>query len=42
MDFELLQKIAGTIVGDSQGNMFFNILCYNAECGDIISPVECG
>jgi hypothetical protein len=42
MQPSLLEMLASTIRTDSEGNEFFNTICYNADCEDLSSALECG
>lgn len=38
----LLEMLASTLVQDSEGNIFFNIVCYEASCQGLTPAVSCG
>jgi len=41
MPASLLEALASTLMQDSEGNIFFNIVCYEASCQGLSSAIEC-
>lgn len=41
MPATLLEVIASTIMEDADGNTFFNKICYNADCADLVPAIKC-
>jgi hypothetical protein len=42
MPATLLEAFASAIKKDSDGNTFFNVICYNVDCDDMLSALDCG
>ena len=36
------EMLASTLVKDASGNIFFNRVCYEADCNELTSPISCG
>ena len=38
----LLEALASTIMVDSNGDTYFNVICYHNTCNDFASAITCG
>jgi hypothetical protein len=42
MPASLLEALASTIMEDSNGDTYFNVICYHTICSDFSSAIPCG
>jgi hypothetical protein len=42
MPVSFLEMLASTLKKDAEGNVFFNVICYNAECNELEAALSCG